>query len=209
MKKLPIVTISRQSGSQGREAGRLLAQELGIPYYDYEILSRAAKESGLSPALFEQAERSAAMLLDRLAEGLPAQNTPINVEVFQAQSKIIRHMAEEGPCVIIGRCADSVLRDFPNVVNVYIYASEERRVANTVRKRKVSKKMAALFVRQIDRGRAAYHSFFSNHAWGDMSAYDLCICTDRLTPAETAGVIRGYLSAKGDPCAQNEKEESK
>ncbi|MBR1845053.1 MAG: cytidylate kinase-like family protein [Oscillospiraceae bacterium] len=196
MSTLPIVTISRQSGSQGREAGRLLADQLGVPYYDYEILSRAARESGLSPALFEQAETSAAELLDRLEQGLPAQNTPINVAVFEAQSKIIRKMAKEAPCVIVGRCADTVLREFPNVVNVYIYASEEKRIENTARKKRVNPKMAALFIRQIDRSRSAYHSFFSHHAWGDMNAYVLCVCTDKLTPEETANVIKSYLFAK-------------
>ena len=177
MSKLPVITISRQSGSMGREAGRILAQQLGIPYYDYDILARAAQDSGLSPALFEQAETSAAQLLDRLEEGLPARNTPISVELFEAQSKIIRQMAEEGPCVIVGRCADTVLKGREDLVTVYIYAS-------------------ALFIRQIDRGRRAYHSFFSHHVWGDTSAYDLCICTDKLTPEETANVIKSYIFAR-------------
>ena len=105
-------------------------------------------------------------------------------------------MAAEGPCVIVGRCADTVLREFPNVVNVYIYASEAKRIENTARKKRVNSKMAALFIRQIDHSRSAYHSFFSHHAWGDMSAYDLCVCTDKLTPEETATVIKSYLFAK-------------
>ncbi|MEE3395142.1 MAG: cytidylate kinase-like family protein [Candidatus Onthomonas sp.] len=196
MSKLPVITISRQSGSMGREAGRILAQQLGIPYYDYDILARAAQDSGLSPALFEQAETSAAQLLDRLEEGLPARNTPISVELFEAQSKIIRQMAEEGPCVIVGRCADTVLKGREDLVTVYIYASEEKRIENTARKKKVAPKMAALFIRQIDRGRRAYHSFFSHHVWGDTSAYDLCICTDKLTPEETANVIKSYIFAR-------------
>lgn len=190
----PIITISRQSGSRGREAGKLLAKELGIPYYDYEILDRAAKESGLAPELFEQAESSAARMLDRLEQGLPAVDTPISITLFKAQSKIIRELAEQGPAVIVGRCADTILADLPNVVSVYIYASQARRVSNTMQKKGVSEKMALRFIQSVDRGRSAYHNFFASHQWGDMSAYDLCICTDELTPEETAQTIAAFLS---------------
>lgn len=193
---LPVITISRQSGSQGREAGRLLAQKLNIPYYDYEILDRAAKESGLSPELFEQAEHSAAASLDRLEKGLPATDTPINVKLFQAQAQIIRELAQEGPAVIVGRCGDSVLKGTCNLVSVYIYASEERRIQNVIRKKGLSRPMTQLFIRQIDKGRSAYHNFFSQHAWGDMAAYDLCVCTDQLTPEETADTIAAFVAVK-------------
>lgn len=191
---LPIITISRQSGSRGREAGKLLAKQLGIPYYDYEILDRAAKESGLAPELFERAESAAAAMLDRLEKGLPATDTPINVKIFQAQSEIIRSLAQKGPAVIVGRCADSVLQDVPNVVSVYIYASEARRIQNTMQKKGISDKMAARFIREVDKGRSAYHNFFSQHAWDDMKAYDLCVCTDKLTPEETAQTIAAFVS---------------
>lgn len=191
---IPIITISRQSGSRGREAGKLLAKELGIPYYDYEILDRAAKASGLAPELFEQAESSAAKMLDRLEQGLPAVDTPINTTLFAAQSKIIRELAGQGPAVIVGRCADTILEDLPNVVNVYIYASQACRVRNTMQKKGVSEKMALRFIQSVDRGRSAYHNFFSPHQWGDMSAYDLCICTDHMTPEETAQTIAAFLS---------------
>ena len=193
---LPIITISRQSGSRGREAGKLLAKQLGIPYYDYEILDRAAKESGLAPELFERAESSAAAMLDRLEQGLPATDISMNTELFEVQSKIIRALAEQGPSVMVGRCADTVLQDFPNVVNIYIYASEARRIQNTMEKKGIGEKMAARFIRSVDRGRSAYHNFFSQHSWGDMSAYDLCICTDSLTPEETAQTIAAFLSLR-------------
>lgn len=196
MEHLPVITISRQSGSRGREAGQLLGKELGIPCYDYEILLKAAKESGLSPELFEQEERSAVAMLERLEEGQSAQISPISMTVFQAQSKIIRELADQGPCIIVGRCADTVLRNRKDVVHIYIYASEERRIANTMKKRSVNRHVAKLMVDRIDRGRSAYHSLFSHHVWGDTSAYDLCVCTDRLTPQETSAVIRAFLEAR-------------
>ena len=196
MKQLPVITISRQSGSRGREAGQLLAQALGIPCYDYEVLSRAAKESGSSPALFEQEEKAAAAMIRRLKSGQTAQIAPASVEMFEAQSKIIRDMADQGPCVIVGRCADTVLRQREDVVHVYIYASESRRIANTMAKRHVDRRIAKVMIDRIDRGRSAYHSLFSSHLWGDTSAYDLCVCTDHLTPEETAEVIRAFLQAR-------------
>ena len=196
MKQLPVITISRQSGSQGREAGHLLAQQLGIPCYDYEILNRAAKESGISPELFEQEERRAAQVLERLKSGQSAQMETVSIEAFQAQAKIIEKMAAKGPCIIVGRCADTVLRDNPNVVHIFIYASLERRIENTMKKRFVNRHIAKVMVDRIDRGRSAYHSLFSHHVWGDTSAYDLCVCTDKLTPAETANVIRAFLEAR-------------
>lgn len=195
MKDLPVITISRQSGSRGREAGKLLAEQLGIPCYDYQILTQAAKESGLPPELFEGAENSAATLLERLAQGQTAESTPQSAQVFEAQAAIIRKLAAEGPAVFVGRCADSVLKDMPNVVNVYTYASMERRVANTVQKKAVNEKIAALYIRQVDEGRSAYHKLFGAHPWGEMSAYDLCICTDHLTPQETADAIAAFVES--------------
>lgn len=195
---LPIITISRQSGSRGREAGKLLAKQLGIPYYDYVILDQAAKETGLAPELFERAESSAAAMLARLEKGLPATDTPINAEIFEAQSRIIRALAKQGPSVIVGRCADTVLQGVPNVVNIYIYASELCRIRNTMEKKGISEKMATVFIRSVDRGRSAYHNFFSQHPWGDMSAYDLCICTDKLTPEQTAHTIASFLANRSE-----------
>jgi cytidylate kinase len=196
MKDLPIITISRQAGSQGREAGHLLAKALGIPCYDYEVLSRASRESSLPTEYFEDQEKNAAAMLDRLEQGETAQIAPISMEVFQAQSKIIQEMADKGPCVIVGRCADTVLRSREHVVSVYIYASMERRIENTMKKRSVNQHMARLIIDRIDRGRSAYHSLFSHHAWADTAAYDLCVCTDKLTPEETAAVIRAFLQAR-------------
>ncbi len=193
MKNLPVITISRQSGSRGREAGQLLAQQLGIPYYDYQILAQAAKESGLPAELFEGSENSAAALLERLTKGQTADCMTQSAQVFEAQAAIIRKLAAEGPAVFVGRCADSVLKDMTNVVNIYTYASMERRIANTVQKKAVNEKIAALYIRQVDAGRSAYHTLFGAHPWGEMSAYDLCICTDHLTPQETASAIAAFV----------------
>lgn len=196
MKQLPVITISRQSGSRGREAGHLLAQRLGIPCYDYDVLLRAAKDSGIAPELFEKEEQAAAEMLSRLQQGQSAQLSPVSMEIFQAQAQAIRDLADQGPCIIVGRCADTVLKDRPDVVNIFIYASLQRRIANTEKKRTVNARIAKLMVEKIDRGRNAYHSLFSHHTWGDTSAYDLCICTDNLTPEETADVMLAFLNAR-------------
>jgi cytidylate kinase len=131
-----IITVSRQFGSGGREIGEKLASKLDIPYYDNEIISRAAKESGFAEEAFEQAEKKATnSLLYSLAMGMNAYGNQeigfthlsLDDQLYLAQSNVIRKVAAEGPCVIVGRCADYVLRDVSNVVNVFIWADIEAR----------------------------------------------------------------------------------
>ncbi len=189
----PVITISRQAGSRGREAGRALAALLSLPYYDYEILEQAARASGLPVELFLQAEGSAVRIQARSPDTPP----PELEQLYQAQADMIRTLAGQGPAVLVGRCADTALRGHPNVVNVYLHASLERRIRNTMEKKGVCYAAAERYIRQVDQGRSAYHSFFSHHAWEDTTAYDLCVCTDHLTPEETAQTIAAYISLAG------------
>ena len=132
-----IITISRQYGSGGRFIGRKLAEALDIPFYDKELITMSAEESGMSKEIFEKADEKAAnsllytlsmnaYLLHGMA-GVP--DLPLNDKVFLVQSEVIRKLAAKGPCVIVGRCADYVLRENPNCVNVYIYSDMEDRVS--------------------------------------------------------------------------------
>ena len=132
-----IITISRQYGSGGRFIGRKLAEALDIPFYDKELITMSAEESGMSKEIFEKADEKAAnsllytlsmnaYLLHGMA-GVP--DLPLNDKVFLVQSEVIRKLAAKGPCVIVGRCADYVLQENPNCVNVYIYSDMEDRVS--------------------------------------------------------------------------------
>ena len=126
-----IITIARQYGSGGREIGEKVAKRLGIPFYNKDLITLAAKQSGMSPEIFEKADEKATnSLLYSLMMGnytfgsqiTPMDNLPINDKLFLAQSQIIREAAEKGPCVIVGRCADYVLRENKNCLHVFIYA---------------------------------------------------------------------------------------
>ena len=137
-----IITIGREYGSGGREIGRLVAAKLDVPFYDKEILTRAAQESGLCKEIFERHDEKASMSGMLTGSTSPVMHMgtatvglqmPLNQRVFLAQFDAINRIASEGPCVIVGRCADYVLKDLPNVTHVFLYASTEKRIERIMR----------------------------------------------------------------------------
>ena len=164
---IPVITISREYGSGGRAIGERLAKELGIPFYNKELILMAAKESGLSEQM-----KSTSFLYGLY---MGAQQLPMNDQIFLVQSKIIRQVAEEGPCVIVGRCADYVLRERKDLLSVFIHAPLPFRAQ---RAQKVYEKQAGNiedFVRKKDKKRAAFYNYFSQNKWGDSRHYHLAI----------------------------------
>ena len=171
---IPVITISREYGSGGRAIGEKLAKELGIPFYNKELILMAAKESGLSEEYIKKAEQQkSTSFLYGLYMG--AQQLPMNDQIFLIQSKIIREIAEKGPCVIVGRCADYVLRERKDLLSVFIHAPLSFRAQ---RVQKVYEKTASNiedFVRKKDKKRAAFYNYFSQNKWGDARHYHLAI----------------------------------
>ncbi len=175
-----IITISRQLGSKGWEIGHALSRELGIPFYNEELIELSANKSGMAPEVFAKYdERSASSLLYSLSLGaLPAEvagqniHVPINDTVFASQAATIKELAEKGPCVIVGRCSDYILRDRKDVFNVFIYADTETRVKNIMERDGVSEKEALSDIKKSDKTRAAYHNFYSDRKWGKPECYD-------------------------------------
>ena len=168
----PVITISREYGSGGRAIGERLAKELGVPFYDKELIFMAAKESGLSEEYIKKTEQ---MKSTSFLYGLymSAQQLPMNDQIFLVQSKIIRQVAQEGPCVIVGRCADYVQRK--DLLSVFIHAPVAFRAD---RAQKVYEKEAGNmedFVRKKDKKRAAFYNYFSQNKWGDARHYHLAI----------------------------------
>lgn len=197
-----IITISRQFGSGGREIGAKTAAKLGIPFYDNELISRAAKESGFSEAAFENAEKKATnSLLYSIVMGMNAYGNQdigfthlsLDDQLYLAQSNVIRKVAKEGPCVIVGRCADYVLRDFDNVVNFFIWADLEARKKRAVEVYHLKANKVEDEIIRTDKRRANYYNYHANEKWGKAENYHLSIRSDYIGIDHSVECILHYL----------------
>ncbi len=183
-----VITIGRQYGSGGREVGRRLATRLEIPYYDKELLSEASKDSGICEELFENNdEKPTRSFLYSLVTGIQTHGNPstmymdmpLNHRIFLAQFDTIRRLAGNGPCVVVGRCADYVLRDQAHVVNVFLKADMEHRKERAI-ERGADLGRAEEIVKRHDKERASYYNYYATTTWGDVNNYDLCLDTGRI-----------------------------
>ena len=200
-----IITIGRQFGSGGRAIGEALAKKLGIPFYDKELISMAAKESGVDPEIFENVDEKAAnSLLYSLSMGLYSFGSgfsamgdlPVNDKLYLLQHKIIKDIASRESCVIVGRCADYVLRDNPDCVNVFIYADMEFRKEEAVKKHGIDAARAEHIINKTDKSRANYYSFYSGQKWGMAENYDLCINSGKLSEDKIVDLIITYINIR-------------
>ena len=186
-----IITIARQNGSGGREVGKILADLLGIRYYDQEILAEAANESGISLQEIEKKEERTSRT-NMFFYGIPAPNP-----VFVAQSKAIETLAANGPCVFVGRCADYVLRDRSDVINVFVKAPMEARVARSSKRNNISEKEAFARIKDKDSERALYYQRYTGIVWGTVENYDLTIDTSVIGVENAAKLIIEYARMAG------------
>ena len=209
-----VITIGRQFGSGGRKVGRLLAEKLDIPYYDKELLAEAAKDSGICQEIFENHdEKPTRSLLFSLVTGVQMHgdpgsmymDMPLNHRIFLAQFDAIRRIASEGPCVIVGRCADYVLRDKPNAVSVFVKADIRQRMEWAVSLYGVDPAKAEETVRKADKQRASYYNYYATATWGDVNNYDLCVDTGKLGIDGTVELIEQYLRLR-EQALKNAKE---
>lgn len=195
-----IITISRQYGSGGREIGKKLAEELGIPFYDNEIITIAAKKSGFAEGIFEQADQkptgSLLYSLSMFGANLASFDLPLNDKVFLIQSDIIREIAAKSGCVIVGRCADYVLRENPNCVNVFISGDLEERMQWAVRENGVEPEKAKETVLKIDKRRATYYNYYTSMKFGNATNYQLCLNSSVLGRNGTVEIIRKFVELK-------------
>lgn len=184
-----VITISRQYGSGGREIGAKLAAKLNIPFYDNEIITRAAKESGFAEAAFENAENKATnSLLYSIAMGMNSygnqelgfSHLSLDDRIYLAQSDVIRKVAAEGPCVIVGRCADYILKDMKNVINVFIWADLQFRIQRAIEIDNLSPNKAQENILKIDKRRANYYNYHASEKWGRAENYHLSIKSSEI-----------------------------
>lgn len=193
-----IITIGRQYGSGGREIGEKLAKELGIPFYDKELLTIAAKKSGIAEEFFESNdEKPTSSLLYSIVTGnYGGDSLPFNHKLFLAQFDAIRSIAKKGPCVIIGRCADYALEDYDNVVNVFIHADLDVRVKRAIKEYNIENVKVAEQVSKIDKKRAHYYNFYSGRKWGSLENYDLTVDSGVLGIDNTVELIKKFVELK-------------
>lgn len=183
-----IFTIARQYGSGGRQIGKKIAEKLEIPFYDKELIAMAAKQSGMSEDIFEKAdEKASSSLIYSLLMGTHAYNAqltpndlPINDKLFLLQTNIIKQVAQRGPCVIVGRCGDYILRENPHCFNVYLYADQESRMKRAVEEYGVESKRVAEFIAKKDKQRANYYNFYTNLKWGEAQNYHLTLNSQKF-----------------------------
>lgn len=188
------VTIARRYGSGGHDIGKLVADWLGIDFYDKEILAVAAKESGIDVAHFEAAdEKPANSFLYSIAMSgqiyANAGDFLTNDKLFAFQSNAILKTAKEKPGLFVGRCADYILRDLPNVVKIFIHADDETRIKRIMEIKNVNEAEAKTLIKKADKKRASYYNFYADGKWGDPSLYDLTINSSRLGIEGTAEAI--------------------
>lgn len=197
-----VITITRQFGSGGREIGKKLAEAYGIPFYDNEIISRAAKDTGFAEAAFERAEDKASnSLLYSIAMGMNVFSSQdvgfsglsLDDRIFLAQSKVIRNVAKEGPCVIVGRCADYILKNQENVVNLFIRATLDFRIKRAIEVEGIPKEKSAEMVMKKDKSRANYYKYHSGERWDNVLNYDFAIRSDLCGIDGTVAYLKAYL----------------
>jgi len=200
-----VITIARQYGSGGRTIGEMLAKELGIAYYDRELLKLASDESGINEALFAQADEK--VKKNRLfsiaksvyqGELIPpdSEDFTSNTNLFNYQAKIIKQLAETESCVIIGRCADFVLKDYDNVLSVFIHAPEPFLIEQVIKKHNFNEKDALKYIMKTDKFRAEYYTHFTGREWTDARNYDLCLNSSKLGFEKCVEEIKAHMQVR-------------
>lgn len=180
--KNKIITISRQFGSGGRTIGRMAAEKLGIPCYDHELIERIAEETGFSKEYIEENSESSAhrsifanAFTDRDRQGMSTQD-----RLWQSQRLVILGLAEKGPCVIVGRCADYILQDRDDCLKVFVHADMEKRAERIVRLYGESENKPEKRLKDKDKRRKAYYQYYTDMEWGEAENYDLALNSGTL-----------------------------
>ena len=184
-----IITISREFGSGGRTIGKMVAQKLGIPCYDAELIEKIAQQTGYtSDYVRTDGEGASEGWLSNIFTNRAL--GPTNQDkMWEVQSRIILELAENGSCVIVGRCADYVLRGKADCLNVFIYAAPEKRAARIVKEYGEREESPEMRIREKDKRRAAYHRFYTDMKWGHAQNYDLCLDSGTIGIEKCAALI--------------------
>ena len=201
MKGNLVITIGRQFGSGGKGVADALGQKLGFPVYDNELITKAAQESGFSTELFVQSDEKKRFfsLSAIFASGYSseAENYMSDKGLFKIQCEAIRHIAEQGPAIIVGRCSDYVLRDRDNTLDIFLTSPVEIRARRVAERQKIPYEKALGIVENKDRSREEYYNYYTFGNWGMASNYDLCIDSSVLGIEGTSEYIIDFARRAG------------
>ena len=187
LKEQMVITISREYGSGGRYVGRMIADKLGIKFYDKDLIVKLADVTGLSEEYIEKTEEKRSPL-EILNNGFYA-GLSNSDELFIRESELIKDIAAKESCVIIGRCADFILKDKKNVLKVFISGTMENKIKRAVNIFKIDEKNAAKEINRINKLRASHYKYYTGREWNDASNYDICINSDLYGVEKTADLI--------------------
>ena len=202
-----IYTIGREFGSGGKAIGEALANRLNIKCYDKELLKMAARESGFCQEIFESHDEKPtnsflySLVMDTYSFGYSSAgftDMPMNHKVFLAQFDAIKKLASEGPCVMVGRCADYALEDNPELLSVFIHADMDARIRRIARDFDLTDAKAKDMIRKTDKQRSSYYNYYTNKRWGDANSYQFCLDSSKLGIEGTAEAILKLIEIKDD-----------
>lgn len=200
-----VVTIARQYGSGGKTVGKMLAKEMGIPWYSRDILKMASEESGINEQLFMQFdEKLKNSFFKRISpdiytgELIPPESSDFvsAKNLFNYQAEVIKKLAKTESCVIIGRAADFVLKDYPNVVSVFVHGSEEFNLARAMEQNSMTEEEMKKFIARTDKYRADFYKHYTGREWTDARNYDLCLNSSKLGFEKCVEEIRAYINVR-------------
>lgn len=190
-----VITISREFGSGGRELGFRLAEKLGIPFYDKELISMAAENCGIAESAFREHDEmiTEQSLYVSYRPFSPIYQVPMSDQLFLEQSKVIHQLAEKGPCVIVGRCADMILE---NSIDLFICAKLKKRIERLMKlDTGIVPEQLEEQIREVDRKRKDYYQYYTGNTWGRAQNYQLCLDSGRVGMAGCLNAIIAYAEA--------------
>lgn len=205
MQKNIVITIARQYGSGGKTVGEMLAKQLDIHYYDRELMKLASEESGINEALFASADEfvkgNGLFRMGKNVYGgqlIPPDSDEFTSSdnLFNYQAKIIRQLAEEQSCVIMGRCADYVLKDYDNVLSVFVHAPHDFCMEMAGKKHSMSERELEKYIAKMDKQRADYYKYHTGREWTDARNYDLCLNSSKLGFERCVEEIIAYMKVR-------------
>lgn len=198
-----IITIARGMGSGGRTIGKMLSEQLGIKYYDKELIRLASEDSGINEAFFGRVDekvKSSFIRKNGVYKGgiidPSSKDFTSDANLFNFQAKIIKELAEKEPAVIVGRCADFVLKDKDDVIKLFIFCNADTAVHNVIEAYGGNKKDARKLIEKTDKDRSAYYKHYTGRNWEDARNYNICLDTSHMDYQTCVDIIKGFISIK-------------